>query len=114
MRIQQNGRVTVISGAGAQGQGHGQVRGRFVNLQAANHVHKHVLVGQADVSGTKVGEDATSFYGQGTDMRQSRYAIDGANIEVLVLATGERRVVQRGGSYGRYLPSGLPAGLESG
>ncbi|OGD18672.1 MAG: hypothetical protein A2W03_08750 [Candidatus Aminicenantes bacterium RBG_16_63_16] len=40
-----------------------------------------VLVGQADVSGTKVGEDATSFYGQGTDMRQSRYAIDGANIE---------------------------------
>ena len=40
-----------------------------------------VLVGQADVSGTKVGEDARSFYGQGTDMRQYRYAIDGANIE---------------------------------
>jgi serine/threonine-protein kinase len=31
---------------------------------------------------------------------------DAANIEVLVLATGERKVVRRGGSYGRYVPSG--------
>jgi len=31
---------------------------------------------------------------------------DNANIEVLVLETGERKVVRRGGTYGRYVPSG--------
>ena len=32
--------------------------------------------------------------------------MDDANIEVLVLKTGETKVLQRGGYYGRYLPSG--------
>ena len=48
------------------------------------------------------GGDAILF----TSHTQSSGGFDGANLEVLVLATGERHVVQRGGSYGRYLPSG--------
>jgi len=31
---------------------------------------------------------------------------EGANIEVLSLKSGQRKIVQRGGYYGRYLPSG--------
>ena len=31
---------------------------------------------------------------------------DDASIEAVVLATGERKVVQRGGAFGRYVPSG--------
>jgi serine/threonine-protein kinase len=48
------------------------------------------------------GGDAILF----TSHTQSSGGFDGANLEVLVLATGERHIVQRGGSYGRYLPSG--------
>ncbi|MEE8257501.1 MAG: protein kinase, partial [Acidobacteriota bacterium] len=33
-------------------------------------------------------------------------SFDEASIEVLMLETGERKVLHRGGSYGRYLPSG--------
>jgi Tol biopolymer transport system component len=41
-----------------------------------------------------------------TSHTQSTADFDNATIEVLTLATGERRVLQRGGSYGRYVPSG--------
>jgi len=37
---------------------------------------------------------------------QSAGGFDNATIEVVTLATGERRVLRRGGSYGRYVPSG--------
>jgi serine/threonine-protein kinase len=36
----------------------------------------------------------------------SAAGFDDANLEVLFLETGERKVVYRGGTYGRYLPSG--------
>jgi dipeptidyl aminopeptidase/acylaminoacyl peptidase len=39
---------------------------------------------------------------------------DGANIEVLDLDTGKRKIVQRGGYYGRYLPSGHLVYLRGG
>ena len=41
-----------------------------------------------------------------TSHKQASGGFDSANIEVLVLATGERKVLRRGGSYGRYVPSG--------
>ena len=39
---------------------------------------------------------------------------DNANIEVLSLSTGEVRIVQRGGYFGRYLPSGHLLYIHSG
>ena len=41
-----------------------------------------------------------------TSHTQSVGNFDNANIEVLALETGERKVLRRGGSYGRYVPSG--------
>ncbi|MEE9263851.1 MAG: protein kinase [Vicinamibacteria bacterium] len=41
-----------------------------------------------------------------TSHTQSAGGFDNATIEVLVLKTGERKVLRRGGSYGRYVPSG--------
>ncbi|HLE22252.1 MAG TPA: protein kinase, partial [Vicinamibacteria bacterium] len=41
-----------------------------------------------------------------TSHTQSVGNFDKANIEVLNLETGERKVLRRGGSYGRYVPSG--------
>jgi serine/threonine-protein kinase len=41
-----------------------------------------------------------------TSHTQQAGGFDNATIEVLVLATGERKVLRRGGSYGRYVPSG--------
>ena len=41
-----------------------------------------------------------------TSHTQSTADFDNATIEVLILATGERKVLQKGGSYGRYVPSG--------
>ncbi len=41
-----------------------------------------------------------------TSHTQSTADFDNATIEVLNLATGERKVLQKGGSYGRYVPSG--------
>ncbi|HLJ13462.1 MAG TPA: protein kinase [Bryobacteraceae bacterium] len=47
------------------------------------------------------GGDAVLFTGLASNGR-----FDDANIEVLFLKTGETRVVQRGGYFGRFLPSG--------
>ena len=41
-----------------------------------------------------------------TSHSQAGGGFDSANVEVLLIATGERKVLRRGGSYGRYLPSG--------
>ena len=41
-----------------------------------------------------------------TSHTQSTADFDNATIEVVTLATGERKVLQKGGSYGRYVPSG--------
>ena len=41
-----------------------------------------------------------------TSHTQTTADFDNATIEVLTLATGERKVLQKGGSYGRYVPSG--------
>jgi serine/threonine-protein kinase len=41
-----------------------------------------------------------------TSHTQSAGGFDNATVEVLVLETGERKVLRRGGSYGRYLSSG--------
>jgi serine/threonine-protein kinase len=41
-----------------------------------------------------------------TSHTQSTGDFEGANIEVVTLATKERKVLLRGGSYGRYVPSG--------
>ena len=41
-----------------------------------------------------------------TSHTQATADFDNATIEVLTLATGERKVLQKGGSYGRYVPSG--------
>jgi Tol biopolymer transport system component len=41
-----------------------------------------------------------------TSHTQSTADFDNATIEVLTFATGERKVLQKGGSYGRYVPSG--------
>jgi len=41
-----------------------------------------------------------------TSHTQSTADFDNATIEVLTLASGERKVLQKGGSYGRYVPSG--------
>jgi Tol biopolymer transport system component len=41
-----------------------------------------------------------------TSHTQSTADFDNATIEVVVLATGERKVLQNGGSYGRYVPTG--------
>ena len=41
-----------------------------------------------------------------TSHTQSTADFDNATIEVVTLATGERKVIQKGGSYGRYVPSG--------
>lgn len=41
-----------------------------------------------------------------TSHTQSTGDFDNATIEVVKVATGERKVVQRGGGYGRYVPSG--------
>ncbi|MGH9460177.1 MAG: protein kinase domain-containing protein, partial [Vicinamibacteria bacterium] len=41
-----------------------------------------------------------------TSHTQQAGGFDNATIEVFVLATGERKVLRRGGSYGRYVPSG--------
>ena len=37
---------------------------------------------------------------------QAAGGFEGASIEVVILETGDRKVVQSGGSYGRYVPSG--------
>ncbi len=41
-----------------------------------------------------------------TSHTQATADFDNATIEVLTLATGQRKVLQKGGSYGRYVPSG--------
>jgi len=41
-----------------------------------------------------------------TSHTQQAGGFNNATIEVVVLATGERKVLRRGGSYGRYVPSG--------
>jgi serine/threonine-protein kinase len=41
-----------------------------------------------------------------TSHTQTTADFDNATIEVVTLATGERKVLQKGGSYGRYVPSG--------
>jgi len=41
-----------------------------------------------------------------TSHTQPAGGFDNANIEVLILKTGERKVLHRGGSYARYVPSG--------
>lgn len=41
-----------------------------------------------------------------TSHTQATADFENATIEVLTLATGERKVLQKGGSYGRYVPSG--------
>jgi serine/threonine-protein kinase len=41
-----------------------------------------------------------------TTHTQATADFDNATIEVLTLATGQRKVLQKGGSYGRYVPSG--------
>ena len=41
-----------------------------------------------------------------TSHTQTTADFDNATIEVLTLATGERKVLQKGGSYGRYVPTG--------
>ena len=39
-------------------------------------------------------------------VQPANQSFDGANIEVVDIETRERKVVHRGGSYGRYLASG--------
>ena len=41
-----------------------------------------------------------------TSHTRSAGDFDNAAVEVLVVATGERKVVHGGGTYGRYLPTG--------
>ncbi len=41
-----------------------------------------------------------------TSHTQATSDFDNATIEAVTLATGERKVLQKGGSYGRYVPSG--------
>jgi serine/threonine-protein kinase len=44
----------------------------------------------------------------------SMYGMDGANIEVISLSDGRRKTVQRGGTFGRFLPSGHLVYLHNG